>query len=176
MQPAGDIADDPGGLVVLTVLGEADQGSRAGRALEQDRAVITGQHPGGAIRGPPAHEQVAMPFIGVAGDLQHRRLPVEQDRKKLAGARDDEVSGGDQAPLAQVRLEHGRDIARRKGRGDRTVRALGIVAGGRPRWLVRESGHGPYGARTFTSLTRLAALAKRWSKLTKAVHPAAFTK
>ena len=77
-----------------------------------------------------------MPFVGVVGDLQHRRLPVEQDRQKLTGAREDGVSGGDQAPLAQVRLKHGRDIPRRKGRGDRTVRALGIVAGGRPRWRV----------------------------------------
>ncbi|WP_246529525.1 hypothetical protein [Microvirga zambiensis] len=77
-----------------------------------------------------------MPFIGGVRDFEHRRLPLEEDRHKLAGARDDEVSGGDQAPLAQVRLEHGRDIARHKARGDRTIGALGIVAGGCPRGLV----------------------------------------
>jgi len=76
------------------------------------------KHPSGSL--PGHHRMSRRPCVSSSGSVTfHCRLPLGQDRQKLAGLRDDEVASGCQAPLAQVRLEHGRVITCRKGRPHR---------------------------------------------------------
>jgi hypothetical protein len=77
MQVAGHVTDDPRGLLVPALVDEADERSGAGRTLQQDRAVVMGQHPGRSVPRPPLQEQptvllIASVTFSIAGRLAER--------------------------------------------------------------------------------------------------------
>ena len=95
-------ADNAACLVVTAIARKVGEQNVIFRALHEQRRTLMRQYPGSASSGPPGHKETAEFFLGLNGQLEHRRGIALAHRQKLATGGDDGIAVGCKVPPAEI--------------------------------------------------------------------------